>query len=300
MRLALAGFGDVGRRFAITLCDREEVVVLTSRDLKPSQKQGWQIHVTDYSVSDLKLILDECDAVISTLSGPSDFYISTHSNLLEACKQSVKCKYFIPSEWNINIEDFPDVPMFSAPYHNIVRDSLRSQQDVQWTMICHGFSMEYVLPRDKNPLREIGAAWVMDHEAKVFDIYGDGLQKVTLTCLDDVARAVVAILKDSIATGSPLPQVTHLSGQTITYKDLYELVKTRDSSWKAKFITISEILDEIYYQRQRQGPELAIHQMRLLGFTNANHSPEEKVLKWGTGILTGLTPFSVESLLDSM
>jgi hypothetical protein len=43
---------------------------------------------------------------------------------------------------------------------------------------------------------------------------------------------------------------------------------------------------------------VAIHQMRILGFTNANHNPKGKALEWDTGVLQGLRATSVEELLD--
>ncbi|GMF67839.1 unnamed protein product [Aspergillus oryzae] len=43
---------------------------------------------------------------------------------------------------------------------------------------------------------------------------------------------------------------------------------------------------------------VAVHQMRILGFTNATHIPEEKALEWGTGVLQGLHAISVEELLE--
>lgn len=45
----------------------------------------------------------------------------------------------------------------------------------------------------------------------VFDMYAVGLQKVTLTSTADAARAVLAVLRDSINTGADLPPVTPLS-----------------------------------------------------------------------------------------
>ncbi|KAJ6099134.1 hypothetical protein N7467_000669 [Penicillium canescens] len=299
MRIALIGAGEVGYRLAAEFCKSEEEIVIVTRTTKANFGDLCaETRLTDYSIEDLIQKLNDCDAVVSTLSGPSEFYISAHSNILEACIQSRRCKHFIPSEWNINIEDFPDQPMFSAATHKVVRDRLRSQQDIKWTMICHGWFMEYVLPRDKNPLREIGLAWAMNHETKVFDIYGDGLQKVTLTSLRDVALAVLALLRNSISTGAELPQVTHLAGQTLTYRDLFELIKRRDATWKSNPVTISEVLDSIHKGLESNDAGVAVHQMRILGFTNANHNPKEKVLNWGTGVLRGLCATTVDDFLN--
>ncbi|KAH7124889.1 hypothetical protein B0J13DRAFT_511202 [Dactylonectria estremocensis] len=299
MKFALAGSGDVGIVFAKEFAKLEdEIVILTSSPKAHLQDLKAEIRVTDYSVENLKQHLYDCDAVVSTLSGPKDSYISSHSNILEACTQSPRCKHYVPSEWNINIEDFPDQPMFSAATHEVVRTKLRSQTNVKWTMVCHGWFMQYVLPQNKNPLREIGQAWVMDHNSKVFDVYGDGSQKVTLTSLNDVANATVEVLRHSIQTGSTLPEVTHLCGETLAYKDLFALMKRRDPEWKSRPVTITEVVDAILKGLGANDPNVAVHQMRLLGFTNVNQCPEDKVLKWGEGVLQGLSATTIESLLD--
>ncbi|RYP69921.1 hypothetical protein DL769_005146 [Monosporascus sp. CRB-8-3] len=299
MKIALAGGGDVGTAFATELTKYEDsIVILTSSPKAHLDDLKAEIRVTDYSVESLKRHLHDCDAVISTLSGPKDFYISSHSNILDACTQSPSCKYYVPSEWNINIEDFPDQPMFSAATHEVVRHKLKSQMNVKWTMVCHGWFMEYILPQDKNPLREIGQAWVMDHKSKVFDIYGDGSQKITFTSLNDVAKATVEVLRQSIEAGCTLPEVTHLAGETLTYKDLFELMRTHDPEWKSRPVTITEVVDAIVEGLQARDPNVAIHQMRLLGFTNANQSKEGRVLKWGKGPLENLSAKTIEGMLN--
>lgn len=300
MKIALAGAGEVGLCFATEFCKSEDDIIVLTSALKPSLDDlKAEIRLTDYySVEDLKRKLDDCDAVVSTLSGSNEFYISAHSNLLEACSQSRRCKHFIPSEWNINLDDFPDQPMFSAATHEVVRNKLRSQNDVKWTMICHGWFMEYVLLGYKNPLREIELELVMNHGAKMFDMYADGSQKVTLTSTADTARAVLAILRNSINNGAELSPITLLAGQTLTYRELFQLVKSRGSSWKSNPVTFSEVLGDIMEGLKANDPGVAVHQLRILGFTNANHNPKGKTLEWGTGVLQGLRATTVEEFLD--
>ncbi|KAK9237788.1 hypothetical protein V1525DRAFT_402924 [Lipomyces kononenkoae] len=299
MKIALAGVGDVGLCLAIEFCKSEDEVVVLTSSIKPVLEHlDAEIRLTDYSVDDLKQKLDDCDAVVSALSGPNEFYISAHSNILEVCSQSRRCKHFIPSEWNINLDDFPDQPMFSSATHEVVRNKLRSQHGVKWTMICHGWFMEYVLPGAKNPLREIGLAWAMNHSTKTFDVYADGLQKVTLTSTADTARAVLAILRDSIDNCADLSPVTLLAGQTLTYRELFQLIKSRDPAWKSNPVTFSEVLGDIFEGLKGNDPGVAVHQMRILGFTNANHNPKGKALEWGTGVLQGLRATTVEEFLD--
>ncbi|KAE8132026.1 hypothetical protein BDV38DRAFT_275434 [Aspergillus pseudotamarii] len=246
MRIALVGAGAVGLRLATEWCKSEaEVIILTA-----------ETRLTDYSIEDLKMNLDDCDVVVSTLSGPSEFYIFAHSNLRAACSASRRYKHRIPSERNINMEDFPNQPMFSSAKHE-----------------------------DKNYFARFGPSWAMNHCTKIFDIYGDGLQKVTLASLGDVARAVLA-------------PVTHLAGQTLTYRDLFELIRAHDRAWKLNAVTLSEVLDAICKGLKANNAGVAVHQMRILGFTNANHIHDEKALVWGTGVLHGLYATRVKKLLE--
>ncbi|RKK95848.1 hypothetical protein BFJ68_g14584 [Fusarium oxysporum] len=187
--------------------------------------------------------------------------------------------------------------MFSGPTHDVVRSKLRSQQNVKWTMICHGWFMEYLLTQEKNPLREIGIAWAMNHHTKVFDMYGDGTQRVTLTTLGDTARATLAVITDSIATGSQMRQATLLAGESVTYKDLFEVVKGQDPAWQSRNVTLTEVVNQLHSLLNPNSPETALHQMVIQGFTNANHIPKEKALAWGVGPLTGLHPTSIQEFL---
>jgi nucleoside-diphosphate-sugar epimerase len=299
MKIAVAGAGQVGLLLATEFSKSEDEVVVLTRTSKPSLEHlKAEIRLTDYSLDDLKRKLDDCDAVVSTLSGPDDFYISAHSNILAACSQSQRCKHFIPSEWNINLDDFPDQPMFSAATHEVIRHKLRAQHGVKWTMICHGWFMEYALPTEKNPLREIGLAWAMNHGTKVFDMYADGSQKVTLTSTADTARAVLALLRNSINNNADLPPVTLLAGQTLTYRQLFQIIKSRDPAWKSRSVNLSEVLSDIFEGLKTNDPSVDVHQMRVLGFTNANHNCEAKSLKWGTGVLHGLRATTVIEFLD--
>ncbi|CEN61913.1 hypothetical protein ASPCAL08558 [Aspergillus calidoustus] len=182
-------------------------------------------------------------------------------------------------------------------------DDLKSKLDdcdagVKWTMICHGWFMEYVLPTEKNPLREIGLAWAMDHSTKVFDMYADGSQKVTLTSTADTARAVLAVLRNSINNDAELPPITLLAGQSLTYRELFQLIQSRDPAWTSRQVTFSEVLGDIYEGLKANDPSVAVHQLRILGFTNGNHNPEVKALKWGTGVLDGLRATTIEEFLN--
>lgn len=143
MRIALVGVGEVGLRLATESCKLQAEIIILTDTPKPSLRQlRAETRLTNYSIEDLKNF-DDCDVVVSTLSGPGEFYISVHSNILATCSASCRCKHIIPSKWNIDIEHFPNQPMFSSATHEVIRRELRSQC-VQWIMICYGCTIVWV------------------------------------------------------------------------------------------------------------------------------------------------------------
>ncbi|KAL6234356.1 hypothetical protein BDW75DRAFT_212538 [Aspergillus navahoensis] len=134
---------------------------------------------------------------------------------------------------------------FCKSNDEVVRNKLRSQHGVKWTMVCHGWFMEYVLPGEKNTLREIGLAWAINHSAKVFDMYADGSQKVTLTSTADSTGSA------SRVTGQHQHRrwivANHPPGWADSvYKELFQLIKARDPAWSSNPVTFAEVLGEIF------------------------------------------------------
>jgi hypothetical protein len=135
----------------------------------------------------------------------------------------------------------------------------------------------------------------------VFDLYADGSQNVMLTSTADTARAVLAVLRDSInnnSSSADLPPVTLLAGHSLAYRELFTLIKSREPAWTSRPVTLSEVLGDIVEGLKAIDPSVAFHQMRILGFTKANHNPNAKALEWGTGVLQGLRATTMEEFLD--
>ncbi|KAF7586359.1 hypothetical protein BBP40_009025 [Aspergillus hancockii] len=295
MKIAIAGVGDVGIYFIEEFCRSEHDVVLITSKPKPLLKPlDIKQHVTDYSVESLTPILRDCDAVVSTFAGPDDKYISSHLAILEACRHSPRCKRFLPSAWTTNMEDFGDQPIMFARSRDTVWKALRSQHEIKWTMVCNGWFMDYVLPASQRYLRDVSYAWVMDYQNKVFELYADGLQKVTLTSARDVARAALSILEHD---GVEWSEFTHLGGETMTYLDLYRLIKRRDPAWQVRRLPFAEVIQRIT-SGKLVGEGIELEYFRLMGFTNCNQVPADRALTWGTGMLEGLRARGVEEFLD--
>lgn len=291
MKIAIAGAGDVGAYFVEEFCKSAHEVVVLSRSNKQLDPKV-DLRVTDYSVEDLLEKINDCDAVVSTLDAPGKVYTAVHSAILEACRKSKKCKRFIPSEFSVNLEDFPDQPYYHLPERPQWRKALKQQTDVAYTIICNGWFTEYVLPSSRRHLKDIGDGWPANHEDKIFQIYGDGKQLVSLTSVRDVARAVLGLLDQDVRDWK---EYTYLAGETLTYNELFEKLQEHDSEWKAQPVLFSQVLDSLMSSKMN-GEAIAEDSLRIMGFTRCNEIPEDRKLVWGEGALAKVRARTVEDL----
>ncbi|KAF5572234.1 hypothetical protein FPCIR_14334 [Fusarium pseudocircinatum] len=293
MRIALAGVGDVGSYFIEEFHKSDhEVVVLTRKEKDLAKSLGICQRITTYTADDLFYNIRDCDAVVSTIGGLSDDYVRAHDALLQACIRSDKCKRFIPSEWTINIEDFPDQPLYSGKARHDWRDKLKEQKEIKYTFVCNGWFAEYIFPLNRRYLGDVGAGFPVEHGTKRFHVYGDGRQRVTLTSARDVARAALAILSYE----GDWPQYTHIAGETLTYLELYDIMKQHDNAWTKQTILFSTLFDRIAAAK-RHGMSYSEPALALLGFMRCNEVSEEKRLVWGEGILEGVQARGIKRLL---
>ncbi|KAJ4252757.1 hypothetical protein NW762_010663 [Fusarium torreyae] len=293
MRIALAGVGEVGSYFAEEFSkSKHDVVVLTRKEKHLPEAPGISQRITDYSPDDLVDKIGDCDALVSTIGGANEAYVKIHDALLEACRRSEKCKRFIPSEWTINIEDFPDQPY----YHNGPRISwknkLKQQSDIKYTLVCSGWFADYIFPSNRRYLSDVGLGFPVNHDTRTFHIPGDGRQLVSLTSVRDTARAVLAIL----AYDGEWPQYTHIAGQTVTYLEFFDIMKQHESTWTKTPLLFSQLLDTITTTKQNES-SYAQAALAMLGFMRCNEAPGDRKLVWGEGILEGIQPRNIAQLL---
>ncbi|KAJ2975481.1 hypothetical protein NUW58_g8344 [Xylaria curta] len=157
MRVAIAGYSDL----AHYICEEfvkagHELVILTRKHKPQLESQGVTQAVTDYTLSSLRAPLADCEVLISTISDFSSIYIDIHKTLIQACHESPKCKRFIPSEFALNIEAYPDQPGFYYAPHEPIREMLRNQTDIEWTLVCVGWLADYFLPTKNRYIKDIG------------------------------------------------------------------------------------------------------------------------------------------------
>ncbi|ETP46578.1 hypothetical protein F442_07195 [Phytophthora nicotianae P10297] len=114
MRVAIAGAGSFAKYFAEEFPKAGlEVVILTG-----SQKY--------FSVPQLVELLKDCDALVPTIASMNRGLADSQLALVEACKQTPKCKRFIPAEFCHNSEGYPD-PDRVHPYNKMIKDTLKAR-----------------------------------------------------------------------------------------------------------------------------------------------------------------------------
>lgn len=271
MKVAIAGSGPVAKYLIEELQLANHDIVILTRNFKANQNHPQR--QTDYTIASLVTALADRDALISTVSvydNPAA-QIQAHLDMLEACRQSKTCKTYIPSEWTLDAENYPEQPIYFAEANKMVHQALKSQNEVKWTIICNSWFTEYVLASNQRCLRDVDSIWPMDYASKTFTIYGPGTQLATFTSVRDVARAV-AILLD---TDVPWDNYIHLAGETLTWNELFAKVKKFNPEYTSRTKSMAESLAMV---TDNESPEkvLAGH-FELQSYSGALVQPWERV-----------------------
>lgn len=125
----------------------------------------------------------------------SPAYVDVHKALIEACKQTPKWKRFIPSEFGGNTEEFTEEPGTAYQFNMPVRDALKEQSELEWTVVVIGFVMDYIVPSTNRYHPGMGPFYALDLNTKTMTIPGTGNEPFETTSARDVAKAVAAQVK---------------------------------------------------------------------------------------------------------
>ena len=271
MKVAVAGTGNVATYLLEELSAYGHDVVVITRKAKPNitlpQRES------DYTISSLLSVLEDREALISTVFDYNDIPRTTQLQLtlLEAVQQLKTCKTFIPSEWTLNAEDYPEQPMLQAEHTATVHNALQNaSKDVRWTVISNSWFADYILPASRRHLRDIGELWAMDHATKTFTIYGPGTQVFNMVSVRDTAKAVAALLDSTEAW----EKYTYVSGQQLSWNELFAIIKKHDPEWKA----VNKPLSETIKLLSEEDPmKKFVGSFELLTYSGASLLPKEKV-----------------------
>ncbi|KAK3195953.1 hypothetical protein K4F52_000820 [Lecanicillium sp. MT-2017a] len=309
--IALAGSGDLAKYIVDAAVSHGDVqVVVLSRSKKEWFEQRSphvSLHVTDYSVSSIKDILDATGAstlfsVIHTFD--AGVYFQTHRVLLEAVKQSQSCKRFSPSYYAGNIDDFPGLPLFYKDAHQAFHDEmLEVAGDLEWTVINQGWLMDYVVVfeedgqhGDKSYMKSSQSIWSIDMKKWTATIPGTGNEPAAFTAAADVGKAVVALG----VTTKPWPRHVYLQGEQTTWN---ELVKKLEAFYDRKLVDLKhQSLEQIRRELERESTKqdaaytalLLTSEWTALG---GQGLPQEIVLAQREKYFAGIKFQSVDELL---
>ncbi|ETL42171.1 hypothetical protein L916_06966 [Phytophthora nicotianae] len=237
MRVAIAGAGSFAKYFAEEFPKAGlEVVILTGSqkyfcDGKPGVIEQ---RIADYqSVPQLVELLKDCDALVSTIASMNRGLADSQLALVEACKQTPKCKRFIPAEFCHNSEDYPD-PDRVHPYNKMIKDTLKAQSDLEWTVASIGWVMDYMVSSTNRYHPDIDGMFPLDIKANTLTIPGSGNGPFALTSVRDVAKAVAALLKSP----AKWRHHTYVQGEETTW------LKVAESLTSAKKVSDLKIIFE--------------------------------------------------------
>lgn len=275
MRVAIAGSGDLTRYLCEEFVAAGHVLIILTRTYKPQlQKQGIVQSITDYTLPSLISPLAECEVLISTISDISPAYTNIHRNLILACKESPKCKRFIPAEFAANIEAYPDEPGFYYAPHEPIRKILRSQTDLEWTLVCIGWLSDYFVPAKNRYIKNIGKFHPMNWEDGKIVIPGTGNEPVDFTWARDVARGLASLV--NTPSGS-WEAYTFMSGERSCWNDTVKLIKQKyypEIPIEHRSLhTVVEMIKEA-----KSEDTLILADYYLLSISQACANPSEKVL----------------------
>ncbi|KAF4039679.1 NAD(P)H-binding [Phytophthora infestans] len=247
MRVAVVGTGSFAKHYINELpVAGHEVVVLTRSHKEFLDDKKWgpvEQRITDYSsVPQLVELLSDCDALVSTISDLSQTYVDVHMALIAACKQTPKCKRFIPSGYGGNAEDFREGPSSLFHHNAVVRDALLAQTELEWTAVCIGWIMDHVVPSGNRIHSDAGPVFPLDLHTRAITIPGSGNDAFTMTSVRDLAKAVAQLL-ESPEKWRPY---TFVQGEETTWLKLAKVMKTTGdmSDLKISFESLDHIRDQ--------------------------------------------------------
>ncbi|KAJ4142848.1 hypothetical protein NW754_010287 [Fusarium falciforme] len=226
--VAVAGSGDIARYLAEEFVrDGQHDFHIISRTERPwFSELGIQYHLAPrYSKENLVELFDkfEISTIISTLTaGDVPTFVSLHQDILDACRQSSKCKRLIPSDFIGNVERFPDLPRRHADSRHAFREILAQQSEVEWTTVNQGWLMDYFvhLPSGQKTYIRPYLAWPLDLEKSTCRLPGTGDDRVTWTSARDLSKAVVQLVKHP-----KWDRYTYVYGETGTWLEVIPKVE---------------------------------------------------------------------------
>ncbi|KAL2813188.1 hypothetical protein BDW59DRAFT_34785 [Aspergillus cavernicola] len=301
MSIAIAGSGDVTRYLTEELGRANLPVVILSRREKPQfDLPGVTQQVVDYnSVPSLVAALNDNNAValISTiLDYNPDSFIAVHKNLIKAAQQSTQCKRFIPSEYGVNIEEYPDQPGFYYETREPIRQLLREQSDLEWTLVCCGWLVDYIIPSRNRYLRDIGDSFPINLADTRMVIPGTGKEAVDLVAARDLANALAALVQAPKGTWEPY---IYISGEQTSFNKVGGQVKEKypQLNFDVQYLSLRTLVNGV--RDAKDDFERIDAEYKIVTVSNSAHFDPAKVQRHREKYFAGVHFRSVQEILDA-
>jgi len=295
--IAIAGAGDVAKYIVeeIQKEGRHNVVVLSRAPRDWFVDHNVEIRITDYSLPSLLPSLQGVDILVSLLHDNSKFHVDAHVAMLEACKQSPRCKRFIPSECGGDIDNFPSHPLFYLPTHVPVREALRAQHDVQYVLLNNGWFMDYFIPAHQSYMKRLPVVWPLDTDARTLRIAGDGEAPISFTSARDVAKAIIRLF-DVEKWDDPH---IYVAGEITTWHKVVELIeRIKGIKLEVTYRPTKEIEEFIEKHKTDEDPkDLWLAYMDLWNANGASAVPKNRVEAQRKKYFKGIHFRGVEELI---
>jgi hypothetical protein len=274
MRVAIAGHGDLTRYICEEFVKAGHELLILTRRYKPQLKdQGVAQAITDYTLPSLRTPLADCEVLISTISDMSSAYTDVHRNLILACQESPKCKRFIPAEFAANIEAYPDQPGFYYGLHEPIREMLRSQKDLEWTLVCIGWLTDYFVPVENRHIKDIGEFHPVNWGEDRIVIPGTGNEPVDFTWARDVVRGLASLVK---APPGSWESYTFMSGERSCWNDTVKLIQQKYRPHiQIQHLSLHAVVEMVKTAKDEN--TLVLADFYLLSISQACANPPDKI-----------------------
>lgn len=241
MRVAVAGSGNLSQYISQEFPSAGHETVFLTRTYKSYLEYPRCVQaITDYSQESLDTILGDCDVLISTIVDFSDNFVATHKRLITAAQRSPTCKRFIPSEFAGDVRSYPDQPAYFIKTHFPIRQILKDQTDLEWTVVCVGLFADYVVPAINRYLMDMREGNMIDFVNKRFTIPGTGHEAIDMTSARDVARSLANLI--NMPAWEPF---TYMSGSRTTWSSVIDSIQRQFGSFSVRKKSLRQIIDSI-------------------------------------------------------
>ncbi|WYZ39667.1 hypothetical protein EsH8_IV_000008 [Colletotrichum jinshuiense] len=273
VHIAIAGSGDLARYICEESTKAGHLVTVLTRSRK-AQFDADRVNqrITDYTLKSVTDAIADCDVLISTILDYSSTLIDVHLTLIQACQLSPKCKRFIPSEYAGNIEDYPEQPAFYYHNHEPIRQALRDQKDIEWTLVSVGWLIDYTVPTKNRHLKDIGEAFPVNLADRKLVIPGTGTDLVSFTWARDVAKGLAVLVN-----APTWDDYTYIAGEAMCWNDVADAVKrTYGQDFDTEYRSHDQLAKTIKDSNDEYAVLVAEYQIFSLG--PAALLPEDRVL----------------------